>query len=166
MSSFCPLPDYHLVICGSRYSWCAVLVFGFPLCSWMSEGGTKWEFATTWILGLRTKISRKPEVSSLIDLIFAMTVLFFDMTLTAQEPGSLLWCHAISSLQLTHVRFISCRDRLRNLGANSSIIGLHCVTVAWQQSFTSSCGSRHLAACDSWRHLWQVMQRDNNCCFQ
>jgi len=30
-------------------------VFGIPLCSWVSAGGTKWEFATTWILGLRTK---------------------------------------------------------------------------------------------------------------
>ena len=69
-------------------------------------------------------------------------------THTAQEPGSLLWCHAILSLQFTHVRYIACRGRLRNLGADSSKIGLHCVTVTWQKSFTSGCGSRRLAACD------------------
>jgi len=33
-------------------------------------------------------------------------------TNTAQEPGSLLWCHAILSLQFTHARYIACRGRL------------------------------------------------------
>jgi len=52
-------------------------------------------------------------------------------THTAQEPGSLLWYHAILSLQFTHVRYIAYRGRLRNSGADSSKIGLHCVTVTW-----------------------------------
>jgi len=41
MSSFLPLPDYALMISGSRYSWCAVSVFGITLCSWVSAGGKK-----------------------------------------------------------------------------------------------------------------------------
>ena len=51
-------------------------------------------------------------------------------THTGQEPGSLLWCHALLSLQFTHVRYIACGGRLRNL---SYKIGLHCVTVTRQQ---------------------------------
>ena len=69
-------------------------------------------------------------------------------THTAQEPGSLVWCHAILSLQFSHVSYIACRGRLRHLGADSSKIGVHCVTVTWQRTFTSSCGSRRLAACE------------------
>jgi len=42
----------------------------------------------------------------------------------------------------------------------------NCVAVTWQQTFTSSCGSRRLAACDFWRHLWHVMQRDSDCWLQ
>jgi len=61
--------------------------------------------------------------------------------------GDFGW-YAILSLQFTRVRYIACRGRLRNLGADSSKIGLHCVTVTWQQRFNSSCGSRRLAACD------------------
>jgi len=52
---FFPLPDYSLMISGSRYNWCAVSVHGIPLCSWVSAGRTKWEFATTWKLELTTK---------------------------------------------------------------------------------------------------------------
>jgi len=52
---FFPQPDYYLIISESRYSWYAVSVFGIPLCSWVSARGSKWEFALTWKLGLRTK---------------------------------------------------------------------------------------------------------------
>ena len=71
-----------------------------------------------------------------------MTVLFSDMTLTLCKSLQFL------SLQFTHVLYIACRGMLRNLGADSSKNGLHCITVTWQQSFTSSSGSRRLAACD------------------
>jgi len=30
---------------------------------------------------------------------------------TAQEPGSLFWCHAVMSLQFTHVRYFTCSGR-------------------------------------------------------
>jgi len=83
-----------------------------------------------------------------------------------QEPGTLLWYHAILSFQFTHICYIICRGRMRNFSAVSSKIGLHCVTVTWQQRFTLSCDSRGLAARDYWRHLWQVMQRDNDCWLQ
>ena len=82
---FFPLLDFYLMISESRHSWCAVSVFDIPLCSWVSAGKTKWEFATTWKLGLEPNISRKLEVSSLIDLILAMAVLFSDMTLTLRK---------------------------------------------------------------------------------
>jgi len=52
---FFPLPDYSLMISGNKYSWCAVSVCGILMCSWVSARGTKWEFATTWKLGPKTK---------------------------------------------------------------------------------------------------------------
>jgi len=55
---FFPLPDCYLMISESSYSWCAVSVFSILLCLWVSAGETKWEFATTWKLGLEPKISR------------------------------------------------------------------------------------------------------------
>jgi len=56
-------------------------------------------------------------------------------THTAQESGSRFWCHAVMSLQFTHVRSVPCRGRLRNLLADCSILGLDCVTIAWQQTW-------------------------------
>jgi len=50
-----PLPDHYLMISENRYSWWDVPVLGIPLCSWVSAGGTIWEFATTWKLGQRIK---------------------------------------------------------------------------------------------------------------
>jgi len=48
---------------------------------------------------------------------------------------------------------IACRGRLRNLGADSSKIGLYFVTLTWQQSFTSSYASRRFAACNFWKMI-------------
>jgi len=50
------------------------------------------------------------------DLFLAMTV-WHDNShcTTAQEPGSLFWCHAVVSLQFTRVRFFASRGRLPNL---------------------------------------------------
>ena len=59
---------------------------------------------------------------------------------TAQEPGSLFWCHAMMSLQFAHVRSFACRGRLQNLLADCSTIGLYCVKITRQinlQTFTS-----------------------------
>jgi len=47
--------------------------------------GRKTGICPPWILGLRTKFSKKAEVSSLIDVILAMTVLFADMTVTLHK---------------------------------------------------------------------------------
>ena len=163
---FFPLPDYSLMINGRWYSWCAVSVFGIPLCSWVSAGGTKREFATTWKLGLRTKNFQKTWSQQLNWLNFCNEgFIFWYDTHTAQEP-----IHCCGVMQFwacsSHLSATLPRGRLRNLGADSSEIGLHYVTVTWQQSFTSSCVSRRLAACDCWRHLWQVMQRGNDCWLQ
>jgi len=50
---FFTVSDQYLIISESRYSWCAVSVFGFPLFMGVRKGA-KWKFATTWKLGLRT----------------------------------------------------------------------------------------------------------------
>jgi len=34
-----------------------------------------------------------------------------DYTHTAQEPGSLFWCHAVMRLQITRARSLACRSR-------------------------------------------------------
>ena len=56
---------------------------------------------------------------------------------TAQEPGSLFWCHAVMSLQFTHIRSFACRNRLRNLRANFFTGSFYCVTITWQQIYYS-----------------------------
>jgi len=73
------------------------------------------------------------------------------MTLTLHK--SQVCCSGVMSLQFTHVRSFTCRGRLRSLQAESSTVGLYCVTIKWQQnlkSFTSSYGSRRFPACDCW----------------
>jgi len=65
-------------------------------------------------------------------------------TRSALEPGSLFWCHAVMSLQFTHVHFFACRGRLPKLA-----IGLFCCWVLLRnnhmaanlQTFNSSFGS-------------------------
>ena len=59
-------------------------------------------------------------------------------THNVQVPRSLCWCHAVMSLQFTHVPSFSCRDTLRNLRADCSIVGLYCVTITWQQILKGS----------------------------
>ena len=151
------------MISESRYSWGAVSVFGIPLCSWVFAGGTKWEFATTWKLGLRTKISRKPDVSSLIDLILAMAVLFSDMTLTLHKS----WFHCCGVIQFWACSSLMSVTLPPEAGCETWVCIVlkwaYWVTVIWQQKFTSCGCSRRLATCDCWRHLWQVTQRDNDC---
>ena len=53
----------------------------FPCDHGRPQGG-QWEI---WKLGQERKICRKPEVSSLIDLILAVAVLFSDTTLTLRK---------------------------------------------------------------------------------
>jgi len=61
------------------------------------------------------------------------------MTLiTTQEPGSLLLCHEVISLQFTHCRSSTYRSRLRNLRAHCSTVGLFCVTITWKEILKSS----------------------------
>jgi len=83
--NFFPLPDYYLMISETRYSWCNVPVFGIPLCSWVSAGGQYGNFPPPRNWDQEWKMYRKLEVSSLIDLILAMTILFSDMTLTLHK---------------------------------------------------------------------------------
>ena len=81
---FFPLPDYYLIISESRYSWCAVSVFGIPLCSW---GVRKWgEMGNSHHLEIGTKNQKFLEnLKSAAWLILAMKVLFSDMTLTLRK---------------------------------------------------------------------------------
>jgi len=68
---------------------------------------------------------------------------------TAKEPGSLIWCYAVMSLQFTHISSFACRCRLRNLLADCSTVDLYSNNMAKNlQIFTSSYGSRRFAACD------------------
>jgi len=48
-------------------------------------------------------------------------------THTAQESGSQLQCHAVMSLQFTHVSFFACRGGLRKSRADCSAVGLYCI---------------------------------------
>ena len=57
---------------------------------------------------------------------------------TAQEPGSLFWCHTIIRLQFAHVRSFACKGKLRNLLADCSAVGLYCATVTWEWIFKRS----------------------------
>jgi len=42
------------------------------------------------------------------------------------------------SLQFTHVPYFACRGWLRKSRADCSTVGLHCVTITWQQIFKIS----------------------------
>jgi len=56
--------------------------------------------------------------------------------------------------------FFACRGRLQNLRADFRTVGLYYITKHGKnlQRFTSSCGSKHFAACDCWTQAsWQVM---------
>jgi len=66
------------------HSW-LVRVFGIPLCSWVSAERTKWNSPPPGNWDQEPQLSRKPEVSSLLDLILVMTILFSDMTLTLHK---------------------------------------------------------------------------------
>jgi len=59
-------------------------------------------------------------------------------THTVQEPHSICYCHAVMSLQFTHVLSFSYRGRLRNFRADCSIAGLYCITITWQHIFKGS----------------------------
>ena len=76
----------------------------------------------------------------LFDLILAMTVSLPVRRAHCTRASSRSWCHAVVILQFTCVRSFA----WSNLGADSSGVGLHCVTTTW---FTSSCNSRRFAAC-------------------
>ena len=82
----------------------------------------------------------------------------------AQEPGSLFWCHAVMSLQFTHVPSFACWGRLRNLRADCSTVVLYYVTIIWQRIFKGSLQVTMVGVLShvtvERRHLWQVMQRD------
>ena len=60
-----------------------------------------------------------------------MTVFCRYETRTAQESGSQLQCHAVMSLQFTHVPS-AYRSGLRKSRADCSTVGLYCVTMPLQ----------------------------------
>jgi len=87
---------------------------------------------------------------------------------TAQESGSQLQCHAVMSLQFTHVPGLSLYLQRRFAKVASGLFCcwslLHNNTVATNpQRFTLYYGSRRSVAWDCWTHIsWQVMQRDSD----
>jgi len=61
------------------------------------------------------ELSGKFDAGSSIPIkigLFLAKQLFASTTHTAQEPGSLFWCHAVLSLQFTHVCSFACKDKL------------------------------------------------------
>jgi len=48
---------------------------------------------------------------------------------TAQEPGSLFYCDAVTSLHFMQVRSFARRNRLRQMRADCSAIGFYCVPI-------------------------------------
>ena len=90
-----------------------------------------------WKLGLWTKHFWKnlKSASNSDLLIWFLQWQFFCgyETHTAQESGSQLSCHAVMSLQFTHVPSFACGGGLRKWRADCSTVGLYCVTITWQQ---------------------------------
>ena len=87
-------------------------------------------------------------------------VIFQYDTHTAQESGSLSWCHAVMSLQITHVPPLPAEEVAKLAG------GLFCSWSLLRNSnirqWTLQLVSRHFAAFDCWTLTsCQVMQRDN-----
>ena len=134
-----------------------------------------------------TKMSRKPEVNSLIpiltELILAMPLYIpvwhshcarASFTVLVSCSDELCTVHSCPRICLqgqvaklgTEINFIL-RNYCETLGQNCSTIGLYCVAITWQpilQMFASSCGNRCFAACDCWTQAsWQVMQWDSYC---
>ena len=100
-----------------------------------------------------TKFERRRKSSTLLTLVTLV------MSLQSSLWPSLSWCDAMMSLQFIHVHSFVCRGRLRNLQSDCSNVGLHCVTVTWQQIFKGSLQVTvanvlvHLiVVC---RHVWQ-----------
>jgi len=60
-----------------------------------------------------------------------MTVFCRYETHTTQESDSQLLCHAVMSLQFTHVPSFACKGELRKSRANCFTVGLYCVTITW-----------------------------------
>jgi len=96
-------------------------------------------FAPRLEIGIRNqRFLENPEVGILISinwLILAMTVFFAGMKLTLHQSQvhSCLLCHAVMSLQFTHVPSLACRGGLRKSRADCSTVGLYCVTITWHQ---------------------------------
>jgi len=154
------------MISESRCSWCAVSVIGIPLYSWASVGGINWEIATTWKLWQRTKNLQKTWRQQLNWLVACNDSFVFDMTLTLRKS----WVHCCGVM-----RFWACSSLMSaTLPAEAGCETWVRVVIKWPSlrncnmatKVHLSCGSRSLAACDCWRHLWQVMQRDNDCWLQ
>jgi len=86
------------------------------------------------------------------------------MTLTAQQPGSLFWCHAVCS---SLCPLFCCKGKLPNLRAGCFAVVLYYVTLTWPQFFKGSlqvtvAGLLPLVTVEH-RHLWHVMQRETDC---
>jgi len=92
----------------------------------------------------------------LISLILAIAV-YLPVRHTAQEIGSLYWCHEVVSLPFTHICYFACRCRLQSLWADCSIVTLYCITITWLQIFKGSVTVEgvlpHVTV--ERRHLWQ-----------
>ena len=137
-----------------------------PPRSWASAGGAKWAFSSPRKLGLRKKIYRKPEVSSLIalnSLNSCNDILFAGMTLILHKSqfhcSGVMQCWACGSLMSAPLlveagcktcewiaRLAYCWPLMHNIN----------ITATNLQRNSWSYGSRRFAACDC---RTQVMQR-------
>ena len=96
---------------------------------WASAGGAKRTFSPYLEIGIKNQ-------NFLENLTSAYLCRYG--TRTAQDSGSMFWCHAMVISHFTHVRSFACRGRLSNLWANCFTVGVYCLTITWQKIFQCS----------------------------
>ena len=144
------------MLCGKKHKW---------ICNHgrLQRGKTGICHTEIWSETKNKNVKRAVQFR-LTSLILAIAV-YLPEWYTAQQVGSLFWCHEVLSSQFTHIRYFTCRCRLQSLWADCSIVTLYCVTRTWQQIFKGSVTVvgvlPHVTV--ECRHLWQKMLRDRDC---
>jgi len=93
-------------------------------------------------IGIKNQIfPEKPEVGIFIPINWFGSCsenFFAGMKLTLHKSQVHSLCHAVMSLQFTHVSSFACRGVLRKSRVDCSTVGLYRVTIPWQQTCKSS----------------------------